>query len=328
MNLVSPHLVSFRPYEDCHEVPNRFHQSNRRTVARWAREFVCLAAVACYLTFVLPRLPAGEPLSAADAAGKAGSGEVVDVRFIVRSAHPLLPGDDYRLLSTSSPRDGGTFVVQLPTEAALKRAGVDSPERPFGSRQDYFERLDQMFVGSEVRVRGKVEPMMFSSMADTRPGIVVTDLSTLQVTLLPRDVPPVFGTAVIGEGGDARSDDEWSVEVTVPVCHWEIIGKVVPKTQWPTMDSETEVRHLNLVFGGPSALRESQVVDVNGQPLPRAEIEKRLKDPQPVLISVSGRSIDRYYAQSLKPDTLVILLGPRDGAPTADLLPSPQGAGR
>jgi hypothetical protein len=83
---------------------------------------------------------------------------------------------------------------------------------------------------------------------------------------------------------------------------------------------EKHIRTLTL--GGPSALAESRVVDLSGNELTEDEIRNRMETETAVLVSVSGRMVDPYYLQLAKPDTLVVLLGPRDGVPAPTLLPA------
>lgn len=138
---------------------------------------------------------------------------------------------------------------------------------------------------------------------------------------LPANVPPLVGTAVATTG----KGDEWEIRLTVPKVRWEIVGKVVPKSEWPRLKAEVVKETVVLDFGGPSALAESRVMDIQGNDVPRADVLKRLKTESPVLVSVSLEKVDPYYLQVVKPDTLIIILGPRVSAPSPELLPALKG---
>lgn len=134
---------------------------------------------------------------------------------------------------------------------------------------------------------------------------------------LPQDVPPVVGTAVAT--GDAS---EVKIQLRCPRAKWRVVGDIVPKSQWPELRVEMEHTTRTLTLGGPSALAESRVVDVSGKGLTAEEILDRMASETPVLVSVSGKMVDPYYLQLAKSDTLVVLLGPRDGVPAPTLLPA------
>ena len=97
---------------------------------------------------------------------------------------------------------------------------------------------------------------------------------------------------------------------------------MIPKRAWPQLETSVAIETRKLVFGGPSQLRESEVVDIRGKTLGRAEVLERLKEETPVLVSVSGEMVDGYYLQLTKPDAVIIILGPRDGSPAPELLPA------
>jgi len=61
---------------------------------------------------------------------------------------------------------------------------------------------------------------------------------------------------------------------------------------------------------------------LQGNELNRDQVVKRLEKETAVLVSVSGRMPDAYYLQLTNPDALVVILGPRDGAPAPGLLPA------
>lgn len=138
---------------------------------------------------------------------------------------------------------------------------------------------------------------------------------------LPQDVPPVVGTAVAT--GDTN---ELKIKLTCPRAKWRVVGHVVPKSQWPELHVEMESTVRTLTLGGPSALAESRVVDLSGNNLDAEDILDRMESETPVLVSVSGKMVDPYYLQLAKPDTLVVLLGARDGVPVPTLLPTNEGS--
>lgn len=135
---------------------------------------------------------------------------------------------------------------------------------------------------------------------------------------LPKGIPPVVGTAVVGAGG---SDAEWTIRLTVPVATWEVVGEVDPKKTWPELKATVKKELRTLKMGGPSALSPSRVMDVKGNELTREEAARLLAKETPVLISLSGEMLDAYYLAVAQPETPIIVLGPRDGMPATDLLP-------
>ena len=145
-------------------------------------------------------------------------------------------------------------------------------------------------------------------------------------TTLPKDVPPVVGTAVAipPTGSD---DDDWSIKLTVSKVKWEIVGEERPKLDWPRfkVTAENASLILPMTYEPASALSEiaqNRILDVKGQRLSREQALKRLASSKPVLVSVSGRMPDAYYLQCTKPDTLIVVLG-IPSAPAPDLLPQP-----
>jgi hypothetical protein len=141
---------------------------------------------------------------------------------------------------------------------------------------------------------------------------------------LPEQVPPVLGMALVSEPGGAGVDAEWQIRLTVPKVVWEVVGEVVPKEQWPELKAKVEQATLTLRMGGPSALAPSRIVDLQGQELDRNQVLERLEQETPVLVSLSGQMPDAYYLQLTNPEALIVILGPRDGYPAAELLPAPK----
>ena len=139
------------------------------------------------------------------------------------------------------------------------------------------------------------------------------------------DLPPVLGVAIAGGDQPEAVDDEWTVRLTLPRVTWQVVGEAVPKREWPTVQSVVEQHTQMLRMGGPSALAPSRIVDLVGRELTREEVMERLEIESPVLVSLSGRMIEEYYLQLTVADALIVILGPRDGAPCPELLAT-QGA--
>jgi hypothetical protein len=142
---------------------------------------------------------------------------------------------------------------------------------------------------------------------------------------LPKDVPPVVATAVVSDRGNNGEHSEWAIRLTVPRIAWEVVGEVVPRKEWPELKAEVAKGTLTLRMGGPSALAPSRVVDLHGKDLSREQIIKRLERESPVLVSLSGRTVDPYFLTLTKADALIVILGPRDGYPAPELLPAKKG---
>jgi hypothetical protein len=135
-------------------------------------------------------------------------------------------------------------------------------------------------------------------------------------------VPPILGTAAVIDGGAADTASAWRIRVAIPTIRWQIVGEIEPKTRWPGLITEVEENTLTLEMGGRSALRESRLVRLDGTQLTRAQAVERLARKTPVLVSVSGEMPDPYFLQLARADTLIVILGPRDGAPAPSLLPA------
>lgn len=92
--------------------------------------------------------------------------------------------------------------------------------------------------------------------------------------------------------------------------------------EWPQLDVAVARESLSLMMAGPSQLVPSRVVDLKGNQLGREEAAKRLAKETPVLVSVSGDMPAPYFLQLAKADSLIIILGARDGSPAPGLLPA------
>ena len=142
---------------------------------------------------------------------------------------------------------------------------------------------------------------------------------------LPKDVPPVVGTA-FAIPSDAGGD-KWSIKLTVPKVRWEIIGEERPKADWPRfkVSAEDASLTLSMAYHPVTQLNEiaqNRILDLMGKRLRREDAFKRLATSKPVLVSVSGRMPDAYYLQTTKPNTLIVVLG-IPSAPAPDLLTQP-----
>lgn len=143
---------------------------------------------------------------------------------------------------------------------------------------------------------------------------------------LPKDVPPVVGTAVAIPPASS-GDDEWSIKLSVPKVTWEVVGEERPKLDWPKFKVAAEGATLTLpmAYKAASQLNENaqnRILDLKGRRLSRKEALKLLSSNKPVLVSVSGRMPDPFYLQTTKPDTLIVVLGIHS-APAPGLLPQP-----
>jgi len=149
---------------------------------------------------------------------------------------------------------------------------------------------------------------------------LITSAVCADESKMPKSVPPVFATAKA-----TIQNKELQISLTCPIPRWQVTGDVVPKKEWPKLQADVQKYARTLNLGGPSQLAESRVVDIHGKNLDEKEILKRLKVETPVLVSVDGEMLDPYYLKLVKEDTVVIVLGPRDGMPSPELLPSAKG---
>jgi hypothetical protein len=133
----------------------------------------------------------------------------------------------------------------------------------------------------------------------------------------PNTLPPVFATAIAKAKGDTLT-----IAVSYPRQRWQVVGELVPKEKWPTLNLESERATQELILGGPSQLAESKVLEATGKELNYEEIVKRLAQQTPVLIAVDGKFPASYYLQLITPEALIIQLGPRDGSPAPSMLPA------
>ena len=145
----------------------------------------------------------------------------------------------------------------------------------------------------------------------------------------PSDTPPVLGTAIAESDPDS---DYYSVEVTVPKVRWKVVGEKRPKLEWPELKVKTDFHRVSVLMtydqsetqklSQLSANAQNRVVDISGKRLSSDQVLQRLKSETAVLVSVSGNMPDRYYLQTTRQDTLIIILGILSDAPTPELLPA------
>ena len=112
---------------------------------------------------------AEEVLMPQQATALTASQQPVTVRMTVESCHAVLPdGKHFRLVSEASFHNAGAFVVHLSEEVVQQFGGHD---------------LNRWFKGKSIRVTGVVEPIVFSSIPETRPGIRVVDVKMLEIEI-------------------------------------------------------------------------------------------------------------------------------------------------
>ena len=145
-------------------------------------------------------------------------------------------------------------------------------------------------------------------------------VSADEVVAVPKDVPPVVGTAIM-----SNDSEKWAVQLTIPKITWKVVGERRPKMEWPEFQVNVEEAVLKLSMGYHPATQlsdesQNRLVDLKGRRLKRDEAVKRLKGKTPVLISVSGRMPDAFYLQCTRPDTLIVILGIPD-SPAPQFLP-------
>mgnify|MGYP000952681392 CR=1 FL=1 len=105
-----------------------------------------------------------------------GKNKLVSVEFVVQSSYALIPGNYYRLFSTPSFMDKNAFAVQFPVGKAFKRLGIESD-----SSHDKFLAIKACYNGKLIRVKGKIESIMFSSIPAECPAIVLDDPSDISI---------------------------------------------------------------------------------------------------------------------------------------------------
>lgn len=166
----------------------------------------------------------------------------------------------------------------------------------------------------------------------TRTLVLLACLSVVPVAApdgeipgVPQTPPPVLGTAKIYEPPGADSRAEWTIRVEVPRVRCRKVGEVVPKKRWPELETTVTVATLDLRMGGPSALWPSKFVDRTGAEIDTETVVKRLGQATPVLVAIDGKMPHSYWLRLIRDDAILVLLGPRDGAPDPSLLPAASG---
>ena len=154
---------------------------------------------------------------------------------------------------------------------------------------------------------------------------LLASVSAQTKTAAPKDVPPVIGKAVTV--ASAKPSDRRSIQLVIPKVAWRVIGERRAKREWPrfTVTVTDAKLVLPVEYDEATALNEdarNRVLNLQGEKLSLAQIERRLRREIPVLVSVSGNAPDPFYLQCTKPDTLIVVLGiPTSPAP--ELLPLP-----
>ncbi len=118
---------------------------------------------------------------------------------------------------------------------------------------------------------------------------------------LPRDVPPVMGTAIFVPAVEQKDDLEWSIRLAVPKVAWQIVDKFQPKKQWPSLKVTVQESTLELQMGHHpesqlSGSVQNWILDFNGKKLNRDEARRRLS-----VKNASTRVGFRQYARSFLP---------------------------
>jgi len=67
---------------------------------------------------------------------------------------------------------------------------------------------------------------------------------------MPADVPPLLGMAMVSDVGNAAAGSQWNIRLALPKLRWEVVGEVVPKSQWPELKTEVEKTTITLRIGG------------------------------------------------------------------------------
>ncbi|MEM7167412.1 MAG: hypothetical protein AAF581_18260 [Planctomycetota bacterium] len=138
----------------------------------------------------------------------------------------------------------------------------------------------------------------------------------------PQGVPPMVGTAQLSTVNVEGKRPRRELAVTIPKVRWELTGRMVAKREWPKLDATVDLVTLKEESNPRSQLVPTQVFDLEGKQLSRSQVAERLSTKTPVLVSVSGKMPDAYYLQVVRPDTLIVVLGPRLGSPAPVYLPA------
>ncbi len=149
---------------------------------------------------------------------------------------------------------------------------------------------------------------------------------------LPWDLPPVVCLAKASPLHSPEGSEQGPVQikVMVPRILARQTGKKIPKRSWPKVKVSVTPHVLTLTIDpkSPAQLRGSRVLDLKGKPVSNERLLRSLRTPKPILLSLTGRPVDPFFLQVVRRQTMVILLGPRDGAPLVELFPRLQRAGK
>jgi hypothetical protein len=147
-------------------------------------------------------------------------------------------------------------------------------------------------------------------------GAVAADGSEVEDVDLPFDVPPVFASArAVQKNRGAYAVLE--VTITAPELVWEAAKCEIPEGKtatWTEIDAKVRAKQWKILHGDlRSQIPDSLFMRINGEEMSLPEVAKALKDKTPVLLSLTGKHVDSYYAKFMKPDTIVIVLARDDG---------------
>jgi hypothetical protein len=153
--------------------------------------------------------------------------------------------------------------------------------------------------------------------------LVVGTAVAAEPPAFPKYLPPVFGTAV------AQKNDEFvELTITCPLVTLTAVAGVedleAPKlSTMPTVQADVRPSIRKITLRGPQFTQraETEIVGLDGKPLSHQQILQRLASETPVLISMNRVTIGDYYLQTIKPDTLIVVLSYWDGAPATELFP-------
>ena len=60
-------------------------------------------------------------------------------------------------------------------------------------------------------------------------------VSAQERVAIPKDVPPVVGTAIM-----TNDSEKWAVQLTIPKITWKVVGERRPKIEWPEIQVNVE----------------------------------------------------------------------------------------
>lgn len=139
----------------------------------------------------------------------------------------------------------------------------------------------------------------------------------------PKYLPPAFGTAIAQKDGKFLEITLKCPKVTMTAVAG-VEDLTAPKlSTHENIQADVKPYIKKIILRGPEGTQraETEVVDLKGKRLSHQQILQRLAKETPVLISTNRTMIEEYYLQTMKPDTLVLVLSYWDGAPATQLFP-------